>query len=48
MAEFGEAHGGTGPEAWNACAVCHTVVPGTDRLSAWPHGFGWKTRSIAY
>jgi Cytochrome c554 and c-prime len=48
LSEFGEAHGGTSPEARNACAVCHTVVPGTGQLAQWPHGFGWKTRSIEH
>jgi len=40
--EFSEAHGGTNPEARNACHICHTVIS-TNR-SNWPHSFEWNAR----
>ena len=40
--EYGEAHGGSNPETYNACFICHTSV-NTD-TAKWPHGFQWKQR----
>jgi Cytochrome c554 and c-prime len=48
LGEFDEAHAGPSAEAANACRVCHTVVPGAAQVGEWPHGYGWKTRSISY
>lgn len=46
LGEFGEAHAGANPEARNACAICHTIVPGAGDVARWPHGFAFKNRSI--
>jgi hypothetical protein len=41
--EFMEKHGGTNPEEYSACAVCHTAVP-SGNTTLWPHDFKWKAR----
>jgi hypothetical protein len=40
--DYGEVHGGSNPETYNACFICHTSV-NTD-TTKWPHGFQWKQR----
>jgi len=40
--EYGEVHGGSNPETYNACFICHTSV-NTD-TTKWPYGFQWKQR----
>lgn len=40
IGEFSEVHGGSKPKHYNACHVCHTVIP-TD-TSKWPHAYTWK------
>src|SRR5665647_528846 len=40
--EYGEAHGGSNPETYNACFICHTSVKAD--TAKWPHGFQWKQR----
>ncbi len=37
--EFAEVHGGTNPEAQNACHVCHTAI--STNTAAWPHSYTW-------
>jgi len=39
IGEFSEVHGGSSPEHYNACHVCHTVVPSS--TSRWPHSYTW-------
>jgi hypothetical protein len=41
--DYSEAHGGSNPEAFNGCFICHTSVNPAD-TSKWPHGFQWKQR----
>jgi hypothetical protein len=41
--DYSEAHGGSNPEAFNGCFICHTSVNPSDS-SKWPHGFQWKQR----
>jgi len=43
-AEFGEAHGGSSPENYNACHICHTAVP-SNNTAGWPHAFQWTARA---
>ena len=38
--EFAEVHGGTNPEAQNACHVCHTAI--STNTAAWPHSYTWR------
>jgi len=42
--DFAEAHGGTSPEHFNACHVCHTSVPSD--TAKWPHHYEWKSRTL--
>jgi hypothetical protein len=41
--EFMETHGGSTPEEWSACGVCHTAVPSAN-TDVWPHKYGWRAR----
>ncbi len=41
--EFMETHGGTSPEEWSACGVCHTAVMSAD-TGLWPHKYQWRVR----
>jgi hypothetical protein len=41
--EFIEKHGGSNPDEYSACNVCHTAVH-SGNISLWPHDFLWKSR----